>query len=413
MNYMARNNIITGLDLGTSAVKLLVAEKDPESEQLAILGQAEVPSFGIRRGVVVNSKEVAKKISEALFRFQEQTDLKIEEVYVNVNGTHLSSMLSRGTVIVSRADEKISSEDVDRVIQAAQTFALPSTKEVLDIYPQEFIVDGQGQIKDPRDMRGIRLEAEVLALCGFSPYIKNLTSAVLGSGLQIADIVPSPLASARAVLTPQQKELGVCLVDMGAGTTNMAVYEEGDLIHIAVFPVGSGHITNDVAVCLKTDIAVAEKIKQEFGTCAWKGGDKKEKIELAKNIEGGETLVFSRKMLARIVEARTSEIFAFIQKELKQVKTRGQLPAGLVITGGGAKLPKMIELAKKELKLPCRLGYASGPTGLEKNLAWSAAAGLILGDQDFIGERGFGGRGTSSGKAIFSKIKRIFKIFIP
>ena len=409
---MAKSQIITGLDLGTGSIKVVTAGKNPESGQLEVLGQVDTPCFGMRKGVVVNIKEVSKKISEAIFQLQQQTGLKIEEVYVNVNGAHLSSVLSRGTVIVSRADEKISKEDVDRAVQAAQSFALPSNKEVLDIYPQEFIVDGQGQIKEPQDMRGIRLEAEVLALCGFSPYIKNLTSAVLESGLQISDVVPSPLASARAVLTPQQKELGVCLVDIGAATTNMAVYEEGNLMHIVVFPVGSENITNDIAVCLKTDVDIAEKIKEGFGTCAWKGGNKKEKIELPKTPDNGESLVFSRKMLAKIIEARISEIFDLVQKELKELKTRGQLPAGVVITGGGAKLPKITEIAKKELKLPCRLGYASGLTGLDRNLVWSCAVGLILGEQDTMSERGFR-VGLSSGTAIFSKIKKLFKIFIP
>ena len=406
---MAKSHIIAGLDLGTSSIKLLFAEKNQQSGQLEVLGSINIPSFGVRRGVVVNVKEVSQKISEALFHAEQQTGLKIKDVYVNVNGTHLSSVLSRGTVVVSRADEKISREDIDRAIQAAQAFALPSNKEILDIHPQEFIVDGQGQIKEPSDMRGIRLEVEVLALCSFSPYIKNLTSAVLDSGLQISDIVPTPLVSARAVLTPQQKELGVCSIDIGAGTTNMAVYEEGNLIHIAVFPVGSEHITNDIAVYLKTDVAVAERIKQDFGSCFWKGGDKKEKI----NSDNGDNLVFSRKALARIIEARVLEIFGFVQKELKQVKTKGQLPAGVVITGGGAKLPKITELAKKELRLPCRLGYAGGLDGLDKDLSLSSVVGLVLWQEEADGAKCVIGRGKPSGKAFFSKIKKLFKIFVP
>ena len=410
---MAKSHIIAGLDLGTSSIKLLLAEKNQESGQLEVLGSISIPSFGVRRGVVVDIKEVSQKISEALFHAEQQTGLKIRDVYVNVNGTHLSSVLSRGTVVVSRADEKISREDIDRAIQAAQAFALPSNKEILDIHPQEFIVDGQGQIKEPSDMRGIRLEVEVLALCSFSPYIKNLTSAVLDSGLQILDIVPTPLVSARAVLTPQQKELGVCSIDIGAGTTNMAVYEEGNLIHIAVFPVGSEHITNDIAVYLKTDVAIAERIKQDFGSCAWKGGDKKEKIKLSENFENGDTLAFSRKALARIIEARVLEIFGFVQKELKQVKTKGQLPAGVVITGGGAKLPRITELAKKELRLPCRLGYAGGLVGLDKDLALSSVVGLVLWQEEASGAKGIIGKGEHSGKAFFSKIKKLFKIFVP
>jgi cell division protein FtsA len=409
---MAKNHIITGLDLGTKSIKVLVAGKKPDSQELEVLSQVEIPSFGIRKGVIVNIDEVAKNIKEAISQVQQEIGRKIEDVYVNVSGGHLYCTPSHGTVIVSRADQKISEEDVNRVVQSAQAFSLPSNKEILDIYPREFIVDGQGQIKEPLDMQGVRLEVEVLALCGFSPYLKNLTSAVLDAGFQISDITPSPLASARAVLTPQQKELGVSVVDIGAGTCDLAVYEEGDLIHTAVFPIGSDHITNDIAVGLKTDIDIAEKIKQEFGACLWKGGKKKEKIELPKDSGNGEPLVFSQKTLVGIIEARTSEIFDLIQKELKNISPRGLLPAGVVLTGGGAKLPKIVELAKKELKLPCRLGFPVGLLGMERDSAWSTVGGLVLGGDDLLNEGGVI-RASSLGKETFSRIKKIFRIFIP
>ena len=413
---MAKNHIITGLDLGTKSIKVLVAGKKNGSQELEVLEQSEIPSFGIRKGVVVNIDEVSKNIRELLFQLQQETGRKIEEVYVNVSGSHVCCTPSHGTIVVSRADQKISEEDINRVVQDAQAFSLPSNREIMDVYPRQFIVDGQEQIKEPLDMQGMRLEVEVLALCGFTPYLKNLTSAVLNAGLQILDINPSSLASARACLTPQQKELGVCLVDIGAGTTDLAVYEEGDLIHVAVFPIGSDHITNDIAVALKTDIDIAEKIKQEFGTCIWKGGKKKEKIELPKDASNGEPLVFSRKMLVGVIEARVSEIFNLVQKEIKGISRKGLLPAGVVLVGGGSKLPKMVELAKKELKLPARLGYPSGLVGLEKDSSWSTAAGLVLMGEDLISENRFKKYFSFEGE-IFSKLKKIskkiFKIFIP
>jgi len=407
---MAKNHIITGLDLGTKSIKVLVASYKNGSKELEVFGQSEIPSFGIRKGVVVNIDEVSKNIREIFLPLQQEIGRRIEDVYVNVSGSHIYCTPSHGTIVVSRADQRISEEDINRVIQDAQAFSLPSNKEIMDVYPREFIVDGQGQIKEPLDMQGVRLEAEVVTLCGFSPYLKNLTTAVLNAGLQVSDIIPSPLASARACLTPQQKELGVCLVDIGAGTTDLAIYEEGDLVHVAVFPIGSDHITNDIAIVLKTDIDIAEKIKREFGTCIWKGG--KKKIELSSDAENGESLIFSRKMLVGVIEARVSEIFNLIQKELKNLPSKGLLPAGIVLTGGGAKLPKIVELAKKELKLPARLGYPTGILGLERDSAWSTAVGLVLGVQDLLNENGV--KGTSPlGKETLSKFKKIFKIFIP
>lgn len=413
---MAKAKIITGLDIGTNTIKALAVVKKSESKNLEVLSQVQLPSFGIRRGVVVNIDEVSKNIAEALSQLQQdigQKVAKVADVYINVGGSHIFSTLSHGTVIVSRADRKISEEDINRVIQAARAFPLPSNKEILEVFPREFIVDGQGQIKEPLKMEGVRLEVNVLALCAFSPYLKNLTSAVLSAGFQISDIIPSCLASSKAVLTPQQKELGVCLLDIGAGTTDLAVYEEGDLIHAAVFPIGSAHITNDIAVGLKIDIDIAEQIKREFGRCLLKGGNKKEKIELSQDSENSELLTFSHKMLVGVIEARVSEIFDLVQTELKKISPRGLLPAGVILTGGGAKLPKIVELAKKELKLPARVEAPQGWEGLEKDPVWSTVCGLVLGGQEQEERRRTNVWPSSPAKGIGLKFKKIFKIFIP
>ena len=311
---MAKSSIITGLDVGTGSIKALSAVKRPDSLDLEVLGRVQVPVLGMRRGIVAKIEEVSGGIHDALLELQNLTGQKIEEVYTNIGGNHISSISSHGTVAVSRADRKISEEDVSRVVQAARSFSVPSNQEILDVFPREFIIDGQGQIKEALGMQGIRLEVEILALCAFSPFYKNLTSAVLNAGFQIADIMPSPLASARAVLDPRQKELGAAVLDIGFGTTGLAVYGEGDLMHLAVFPIGSSHITNDIAVGLKCDIDVAEKIKLEFGSCIQEPGRKIDKINIPQD---DVSLAFSHKSLVEIVEARVLDIFDQANKELK------------------------------------------------------------------------------------------------
>jgi len=248
---------------------------------------------------------------------------------------------------------------------------------------------------------------QTLILGGFTPYIKNLTQAILRTDIEIEDLVLSPLASARAVLTPRQKELGVAVVDIGAGTTELAVFEEGELLHLAIIPVGSAHITNDIAIGLKTDVDVAERIKLEFGITLPQGTEKKEMIDLSESL--GEPLTFPRKELADIIEARLSEIFDLINKELKNISRAQLLPAGIVLTGGGAKLPKIKELAKKELRLPTRIGSPEEFTSTIENPSFSVCAGLVLWGQDLETEK----PSSFFKKGLISKFKKIFKAFIP
>ena len=399
---MPRGNILTGLDIGTGTIKILVVKKSKEG--LEAISQIEEESFGIRRGVVVEVEKVSNILKNAISRLREETDQKIDSVYVNIGGSHLFSAPSHGIISVSRADQKISEEDVNRVLQAAQTFSLPSNKEIFTSFPKEFIVDGQKGIKEPLGLQGVRLEVEVLALGGFAPYLKNLSQAVLDSDLQILDMVPSSIAAARSVLTSRQKELGVAVLDIGAGTSDLAVFEEGDLIHLAILPIGSDNITNDIAIGLKTDIDIAERIKIEYGNCTFKGPNKRERIEIGEE----EPLIFSRKQLIEIIETRVSEIFGEVNKELKKIGKEKLLPAGIVLTGGGAKLPRMVDLAKKELKLPAKLGKPQGILELD-DPSLSTVCGLVLTGADLEEEKS----GPIPKIGIGNKIKRIFKIFIP
>lgn len=405
---MAKTRIITGLDIGSSTIKTLVAQKKPREETLQVLSYSQKFSSGIRKGVVINIEEVSGIIGSCIKKAEEESRQKINGVYVNISGSHIFCTSSHGLVSVSRADQKISQEDIERVIQAAQTFSLPSNKEILEVLPKEFIVDGEKGIKEPVGMQGVRLEAEVLALGCFSPYLKNLTKAVLNSGLQINDLILTPVASSRAVLTLREKELGVALLDIGAATSGLAVFEEENLMHTAIFPLGSANITNDIAILLRTDIDTAERIKLEFGSCFYRGVKKKEKIkgEFLK-----EPLVFSQKVLVDIIEARVSEIFDQVNKELKKVSRQALLPAGIVLTGGGVKLPKIIDLAKKQLKLPCRIGCPQGFSLSQDDPSLSTVCGLVLYGLD-LEEGGIYPR-FSSGQGIGARLKRIFRIFIP
>ncbi|MBZ9578436.1 cell division protein FtsA [Patescibacteria group bacterium] len=402
---MAKTHIITGLDIGTRTIKTLLCQKKSSELDLEVLGQSKEISSGVRKGVVINTEEVADIIKSSLDKVQEISNKKIKSVFTNVGGAHIFSTTSHGLISVSRADQKISQEDIERVLQAAQTFSLPSNKEILSVFPKEFTVDGEKRIKEPLGMKGVRLEVEVLVLGGFSPYLKNLTQAVLDAGFQIDDLILTPLASSRAVLTPREKELGVALLDIGAGTTGLAVFEEGGLIQTTILPIGSTHITSDIAIGLRCDIDTAEKVKLESGVCIFKGADKKKRVETV----SGETLIFSQKMLSRIIEARVSEIFGEINRELKKISRRALLPGGVVLTGGGAKLPKIKDLAKKELRLPCRIGTPQGFSSPLEDPELSTVCGLVLLGTDLETERTF----PAFGKKITSRLKKIFRIFLP
>ncbi|OHA69086.1 MAG: cell division protein FtsA [Candidatus Wildermuthbacteria bacterium RIFCSPLOWO2_01_FULL_47_18] len=395
---------VVALDIGTHTIKMGVAKRK-EGGEVEVLGLVQEPSSGVRKGSCVNPEETALKILAAKQRLENLSSQRIRAVIVNIGGSHIFSTTSHGIVAVSRADGHISQEDVERVVSAAGVFPLKSNNEILESFPQKFIVDGENTTKEVVGMKGMRLEADILAVCAFSPYLKNLTDAVFGADIEILDIVPSPLMGAWSVLTPRQKELGVALIDLGAGTTNLAVFEEGELIHASVFPVGSGNITSDIAIGLRTEHDTAERIKKEFGSLGKTSGKRKERFESSE----GEILNFSPKGLSRIIEMRVKELFQFIGKELKSIERQGSLPSGVVLTGGGAKLPGIAEFAKKELKLPAKLGSPHEIVTFETDPAFFGVMGLA----SRVLQEGEQTISSLPGASVAQKLKKIFRVFIP
>ena len=409
---MPKEKIISGLDIGSFKIRTVIGKKTEEDEKPHIIGIGESLSSGIRRGQVVDVEEAVSSISASLEQAERTSGVPIEHAYVNIGGSHIVSTRSKGVIAVSRADNEITEEDVARVIDAAQAISIPANMEILHVIPKNFIVDGSGGIKDPVGMTGVRLEVEANILQGASSFIKNLTKCVARVGIDIDELVVNPLASAASSLTKRQKELGVVLLDIGAGTTGLIVFEEGDLLHLTILPIGSGHITNDLAIGLRCSVDTAEKVKLEYGQTNVKEIDKKEEINLSE-IDSREEGVIPLKQIAEIIEARLSEIFSLADKELKLIGRSGKLPAGVVITGGGAKLPGLVDLAKKELKLPAQIGFPQElPTSLDKidDPAFSTAVGLVIwgGTHEHEERRKI----FYLGKRV-SQIRRWFKHFLP
>jgi len=301
-------------------------------------------------------------------------------------------------------------------LQAARVINIPSNEEILDVFPKEFIIDDQKGIKQPEGLTGIRLEAKVILLCYFQSYFTNLTNAVWNAKLQTSDIVPSVLAAAEAVLTPQQKELGVALIDIGSDTTSLAVFEEGDLMHLAVFPLGSANITKDIAIGLKTEFDIAEDIKKQHGSCMYSKTDAGKKAQIKKKIEifnNNASLSFTEKDLANIIEPRVCEILDLMQKELKKIGRQELLPGGIVLTGGGAKLPKIKELVRQQLKLTCEIGIIRGIENIQQDSALATVVGLVLGGAQMSKQGNSGAMALGFAKNFFLKFKKMFRVFIP
>lgn len=355
-----KQNIIAGLDIGSNMVRMAVGQMvyrgDDSQAEMQILGATEVPSEGMHKGSINSIEDLVSSVSSCLEKMERTVGLPIDRVWTGVSGLHIMSQNSKGVVAVSKADSEISETDVERALEAARSISTPLNYEVLHVLPKRFSVDGQTGIKDPVGMTGIRLEVDAQIILGASAQIKNLTKAIYRSGLEIEDLVLSILASSEAAVTNRQKDLGVAVVDFGASTTSLAVYEEGEILHSTILPIGSEHITNDIAIGLRTAIDVAERVKIEYGDCFSNTVSKKEEIDLYE-LGAAEHETVKRKYLSEIIEARVEEIMQKIDDELRKIGRSGMLPSGVVFTGGGAKLPGITEAAKKYLRLPATLGY--------------------------------------------------------
>jgi cell division protein FtsA len=331
----------------------------------------------MRKGMVVNIVNVAQAIDKALEEAERMSGHQIHGAVVNINGAHVSAMSSKGVVAVGSQDHEISQDDLMRAEEAATVVQLPANREILQVTPRSYQLDGQENIKDPLGMSGIRLEVDAHVITGLTPHVKNVLKAIEMTETAPHAVVVSGLAAARAVLSPQQMENGVAVVDLGGTTTSVVVYEEGDLQHVSVLPIGSVNITNDLAIGLRTDLDVAEKIKLAHAS-ALPGKEKIKNIELTHN---GEKLSFDIEEVNMIVEARLEEIMELVDKELKQIDRSGKLPGGVVLVGGGANLKNIAEYAKESLRLPARVAKFTEMRGVSDKTSkpeFAAALGLML-----------------------------------
>lgn len=375
---MKTPHVVTGIDIGSSTVRVIVAQKDAEGDEIKVLGVGIAPMMGMQKGVITDVEEGVASLGAALDMAERISGIPVEKAYVSINGSHLTSQNLRGVIAVSRADGEITADDVDRVINAAQAISIPANREILHVLPQNYIVDGQEHIQDPVGMTGVRLEVEAHVIEGSVPFVKNLTKVLNQAGVHIEDFVFSPLASALAVLDRRQKELGVVLVDIGAGTTSMLVYEENVLLHTGVLPVGASHITNDIAIGIRTSIDIAEAMKVSHGTAIPSDVPQNETISIES--EEGEQESVSRREVANIISARLEELFSFVDRELKNIGRSGLLPAGVIVTGGGAHMQGLVELAKKRLRLPVRIGIPTVLSGISEQTRepeFAVAVGLV------------------------------------
>lgn len=390
-----------GLDVGTSMVRCVVGMIDAADGKPSIIGHGSAQNVGVRKGAVVHVDDVTAAVIQAVTEAERISGTQINRATVNVNGTHVEGIDSKGVIAISAANREISDEDRLRVEEAATVIKMPPNREIIQFFAKNYSLDGQRNIKDPVGMHGVRLEVDAHMVTAATPNLRNLDMA-----LEKAQIVPthhtlSSLAAAEAVLNRQQKEAGTVVLDIGAGTTNFIVIEDGEVQHIAVLPIGGTHITNDLAIGLKTELDIAERVKLEHATL----GTAKRTTAIVKVGAGkdAQDYHFDMEIINMIVEARVDELFEYVNKELTRIRRAGKLPGGVIITGGTAKLPGIADFAKEQLQLPARIGKLQGVSGLVDTVddpAYFTVIGLMLLDMLLLPVDGQGGAhdGTPNGK---------------
>lgn len=371
------NNLIVGLDIGTSKVLAIVANLLPDG-QLDIIGIGSHTSLGMRKGIVVNIDATVQSVQRAIEEAELMAGCQIKSVFTNISGSHIHSFNSHGFVAVKSGE--VTSEDVSRVIEAAKAITIPSEQKILHVLPQEYKVDHQDGIADPVGMAGIRLEGKIHIITAAISAAQNIVNCIRRCGLEVNDIILEQLASGYAVLTDDEKQLGVCLIDIGGGTTDISVYTDGAIRHTAVLSVAGDHVTNDLAVAFRTSHQNAEIIKIKHGCAMQSLADKANNIKLPSVGLHGEQLI-SQADLAEIIEPRLEELFALILEELQRSGWDGLLSAGIVLTGGSAKMQGLLELAAKIFQSHVRLGVPRHTTGMPaivNNPSYATGIGLVL-----------------------------------
>jgi len=397
-------NLIVGLDIGTSKVVAIVGEIN-ENNQIEVIGIGTHPSRGLKKGVVVNIESTVHSIQKAVEEAELMAGCDIHSVYAGIAGSHIRSLNSHGIVAIQ--EKEVSSNDIDRVIDAARAVAIPTDQRILHILPQEFLIDSQEGILDPIGMSGIRMEAKVHMVTGAESAAQNITKCIQKCGLEVDDIVLEQLASSYAVLTEDEKELGSCLVDIGGGTTDIAVFQGGAIQHTAVIPIAGDQVTNDIAVSMRTPTHYAEDIKIKYACALSQLANPDETIEVP-SVGDRPPRRLARQTLAEIVEPRFEELFSLIRNELRRSGFEESIPAGIVITGGSAKMEGAVELAEEVFHIPVRLGspqYVEGLSDVVRNPIHATGVGLLIFGRDSMDKRNY--NSVSIKNSLNDKIEKI------
>ncbi len=369
-------NLIVGLDIGTSKVVTVVGEINAQGE-LSIIGVGSHPSRGLKRGVVVNIESTVLAIQRSMEEAELMAGCEIHSAFTGIAGSHIRSINSHG--IVAIGDSEVAMADLDRVIDAAKAVAIPADQKIIHILPQEYIIDNQEGIREPIGMSGVRLEAKVHLVTGAVSAAQNIVKCVRRCGIEVGDVILEQLASSHAVLTEDEKELGVCMVDIGGGTTDIAIFSDGAIRHTAVIPVAGDQVTNDIAIALRTPTQNAESLKVEFGSVSVNQIDPKEMVEVA--MASGRHRRIARRAIAEVVAPRYEELFQLIKGELRRSGFEHLIASGMVLTGGASKMDGVIEMAEDVFEIPVRLGLPcniSGLTEVVSNPIYSTGVGLLL-----------------------------------
>jgi cell division protein FtsA len=406
---MTRDNkeLIVGLDIGTSKVVALVGELDADGA-IRVIGAAAQPSRGLRRGVVVNIEETVQSIARTIHEVEEMAHCKVSTVYTGIAGAHINSTNRHGSTAIK--EKEVTELDVERVMETARAMPMPADQEILHVLTQEYIIDGQGGIRDPIGMSGLRLEAKVHIVLGAVSAAQNIIKCVRRCGLEVQDLILQPLASSYAVLSDDEKDLGVCLVDIGGGTTDIAIWSQGAIRYTSVIPIAGDQITNDIAMALRTPTREAEDIKLRYGCALSQLADPEEILEVA-GVDDRPSRKLSRRALADVIQPRVEELYELIAEKLKEAGFEDLLSSGIVITGGASLMEGMRELGEEILHLPVRIGtpkYNMNMADLVRTPRFSTAFGLLLEAQKQQAKRGQKVQETRSVRDVFARMKSWF-----
>ncbi|MDO9206391.1 cell division protein FtsA [Methylotenera sp.] len=401
-------NLIVGLDIGTSKIVAIVAELQPEGT-VKVIGLGQHISRGLKKGVVINIESTMQSIQRALEEAELMADCKINNVYTGIAGSHIKSLNSHGMVKIK--DAEVSQMDVDRVIETARAIALPADQQILHILTQEFIIDGQEDVREPLGMSGMKLEVKVHIVTGAVAAAQNIVKCIKRCGIEVSDLILQPLASSLAVLTEDEKELGVCLVDIGGGTTDIAVFKQGAIRHTAVVPIAGDQMTNDVAVAFRTPTQSAEDIKIKHGCALRQLADPREIVEVP-GVDGREPRQLSVQTLAEVLEPRVVELYELVLNELRRSGMEEMIASGIVITGGSAMMRGMVELGEEIFHMPVRMGlprYVGGLSEVVSNPRYATGVGLVLMGKQQLERHISGQMESSSLGRVLEKMKSWFQ----